>query len=125
MPHPSRTCWEVNWRPEHLPALMTLMGLAMVALAAQAVHRSVPLGDPPAIFPERIAVARDRINPNTASKASLIRLSGIGPAKAGAIVHHRRTHPPFRKPDDLQAVHGIGPILARRMAQHLTLRPGP
>ena len=49
-----------------------------------------------------------RTNINTASEADLQRLPGIGPALAGRIVEHRRVHGPFRHPDRLVDVRGIG-----------------
>jgi competence ComEA-like helix-hairpin-helix protein len=59
-----------------------------------------------------------RINPNDAPVASLVRLPGIGMARAGAIVAYRErsefigkdgNSPAFRNCDDLQKVSGIGP----------------
>ncbi len=49
-----------------------------------------------------------RTNLNTASLADLQRLPRIGPALAGRIVEHRRTHGPFRHPDQITEVKGIG-----------------
>jgi competence protein ComEA len=54
--------------------------------------------------------ANERININTADVATLDRvMDGIGPAKAAAIVEHRRVHGPFRTVDQLVNVKGIGP----------------
>ncbi len=59
-----------------------------------------------------------RINPNDAPVASLVRLPGIGMARASAIVTYRQrsefvgedsNSPAFRNCDDLQKVSGIGP----------------
>ena len=59
-----------------------------------------------------------RINPNDAPVASLVRLPGIGMARAGAIAAYRQrsqfigkdsNSPAFRNCDDLQKVRGIGP----------------
>ncbi|MEQ1832910.1 MAG: helix-hairpin-helix domain-containing protein [Candidatus Eisenbacteria bacterium] len=55
---------------------------------------------------------------NTATASELDRLPGIGPVLAARIVEHRRRHGPFRSPDDLLSVPGIGPRLLER------LRPG-
>lgn len=56
------------------------------------------------------AQANERININTADAATLDRvMDGIGPAKAAAIVEHRRVHGPFRTVDQLVNVKGIGP----------------
>lgn len=54
--------------------------------------------------------ASERINLNTADVATLDRvMDGVGPAKAAAIVEHRRVHGPFRTVDQLVNVKGIGP----------------
>jgi len=54
------------------------------------------------------------ININTAAEAQLEDLPGIGPTLAAAIVAERERNGPFRSPDDLTRVHGIG---AGRLAQ--------
>ncbi|WP_025738745.1 ComEA family DNA-binding protein [Salinivibrio socompensis] len=49
------------------------------------------------------------VNINTASVQILSeQLTGIGPAKAKAIVDHRQKHGKFASPDDLVTVKGIG-----------------
>jgi len=48
------------------------------------------------------------VNVNTASQAQLEELPGIGPTLAAAIVAEREQNGPFRSPDDLTRVHGIG-----------------
>lgn len=54
--------------------------------------------------------ASERININTADAATLDRvMDGVGPAKAAAIIDHRRVHGPFRTVDQLVDVKGIGP----------------
>jgi len=60
----------------------------------------------------------ERINPNEASAASLMRLPQIGAARARAIVAHRDRAgtqegptPVFKKADDLQQIKGIGPAI--------------
>jgi len=66
----------------------------------------------------------DKINPNYASVASLVRLPGIGIARAEAIVAYRHTNDGneglvFRSYDDLQKVKGIGPKTAQSLSQWL------
>lgn len=66
----------------------------------------------------------ERINPNTASVASLVRLPGIGKARALDIIHYRQTHasdePVFKTASDLEAIKGIGPKTAEKLAPWLT-----
>lgn len=73
----------------------------------------------PAAWPGRVDTPTSlvaRINPNTATAASLARLPGIGWTRAQAIIVHRehvdRARPgavAFRSPEDLQRIPGIGP----------------
>jgi competence protein ComEA len=67
-----------------------------------------------------------RINPNDAPAASLIRLPGIGIARAQAIVAYREefgkrdsNSPAFRSCDDLQKVKGIGPKTVQNISEWL------
>ena len=78
---------------------------------------------PPAVDPAAVSSAADPstpgsvggsgdpsapININTAAQAELEVLPGIGPTLAAAIVAERERNGPFRSPDDLTRVHGIG-----------------
>lgn len=55
------------------------------------------------------AFAAGPVNINTADAAALAEaLHGVGPAKAQAIVEHRKANGPFRSADQLVAVKGIG-----------------
>ncbi len=49
------------------------------------------------------------VNINSADAGTLAReLEGIGPAKAQAIVDYRQKNGPFKSPEDLRKVQGIG-----------------
>jgi competence protein ComEA len=49
------------------------------------------------------------VNVNTADASAIAKeLDGIGPAKAQAIVEYRQKNGPFKSPDDLLKVDGIG-----------------
>jgi competence protein ComEA len=50
-----------------------------------------------------------KININQASAGELIQLKGIGPKLAERIVQYREEHGPFRVPEDIMKVKGIGP----------------
>lgn len=66
----------------------------------------------------------ERLDPNTATEAALDRLPGIGAATARAIVQSRQEDGPFRSPDDLSRVKGVGPAAVARMAPHLVFGTG-
>jgi comEA protein len=63
-----------------------------------------------------------RINLNSATADELARLPGVGPAKAKAIVEYRSDEP-FRKPEDLRKVKGIGDKLYERLKDQITVEP--
>lgn len=60
-----------------------------------------------------------RINPNTASVASLVRLPGIGPSRAAAIIEYRKgftdSEMAYKNCKDLQKIKGIGPKTAEKI----------
>jgi len=67
-----------------------------------------------------------RINPNDAPVESLVRLPGMGPGRAGAIIIYRQNingenagKPAFQNCDDLQKVKGIGPKTVQNICQWL------
>ena len=49
-----------------------------------------------------------KININTASAEQLAQLKGIGPSHAAKIVAYREKNGPFKMPEDLRQVSGIG-----------------
>jgi hypothetical protein len=68
----------------------------------------------------------DRVNPNTASVGSLVRLPGIGVTRATAIVAFRDQSAAkggdgvaFRSPHDLEQIRGIGPKTVEGLAPWL------
>ncbi|OCA91175.1 hypothetical protein A8F94_04770 [Bacillus sp. FJAT-27225] len=54
------------------------------------------------------ASGNGKININKATEVELQEIPGIGPSKAAAIIEHREKNGPFRKPEDLKDVSGIG-----------------
>jgi competence ComEA-like helix-hairpin-helix protein len=67
-----------------------------------------------------------KINPNTAHIASLVRLPGIGIGRARAIAAYRMDFsnesdrmPVFQNPNDLQKVKGIGPKTVENIGEWL------
>jgi len=67
--------------------------------------------------------AQAMVNINTATKDELIALSGIGPAKAQAILDYRKLNGPFKSIDDLKNVKGIGAKRLEKLRPELSLTP--
>lgn len=64
------------------------------------------------------------ININTADKAALITLTGIGEVKAQAIIDYRTTNGPYATIEDIQNVSGIGPATYNSIKDHITVQGG-
>lgn len=61
----------------------------------------------------------ERVDPNRASDVELDRVPGVGAATALAIVTAREAKGPFRQPEELLDVTGIGPATLQKMLPHL------
>ncbi|HNJ73930.1 MAG TPA: helix-hairpin-helix domain-containing protein, partial [Pseudomonadales bacterium] len=61
------------------------------------------------------------VNVNTANKDELQMLTGIGPAKAQAIIDYRTKNGSFKSVDELTKVPGIGPAVLGKMKNDVTL----
>jgi competence protein ComEA len=83
-------------------------GLALALPALAAVTTKKALGP------------NDRIDLNRASTVELMRLPGVGQRKAQAIVA-LRARQPFRKPEDVVAVKGLGPAWFAKVKAHLVV----
>ena len=60
------------------------------------------------LFVVAAAVQAGPVNINTASAEQLTELTGVGPAKASAIVAYREQNGPFKSAEQLANVKGIG-----------------
>ena len=65
----------------------------------------------------------EKINPNTAPLASLVRLPGIGKARAMDIIHFRQagagSKQVFKTVHDMEQIKGIGPKTAEKISPRL------
>jgi len=68
-----------------------------------------------------VAFAAAPVNINTANLDELVALSGIGPAKAQAILDYRKAHGPFKSVDDLKNVKGIGAKRLEKLRSEITV----
>lgn len=92
-------------------------------------NRARPLRDGERLtVPHRTASAtapapgETRIDLNAASARDLEALPGIGPVLAGRIVEYRGRHGPFQRLEDLLQVKGLGPRLLDRLRAHVMIR---
>ena len=65
--------------------------------------------------------AAKRIDINRANAQELDALPGIGPVLAGRIVEHRRRHGCFQRAEDLLSIRGIGARLLQRIRPHVVV----
>ena len=124
------------------PGLVTLPAGARVADALAAAGGLLPEADPTAVNAaavltdgQQIAVGVPGATPaadaatgaadgglvdlNTATAADLDALPGIGPVLAQRIVDHRAEHGPFTSVDQLDDVSGIGPAIFAELAERV------
>lgn len=97
--------WADPPRPAPAPTVATATG-------ARAAPRPASTGAP---APEGV------VNINTATAEELVRVPGIGPARAAAIVQLRERAHRFNHAEDLLRVRGIGRVGFRRMRPYLAL----
>jgi len=79
-----------------------------------------PAPEQTAHWDQTLASAR-QIDVNTASVAELERLPGIGPTLAERIADDRAARGPFRRPEELQRVKGIGPQTYDELKDYVTV----
>jgi len=65
--------------------------------------------------------AVEMVNINTASKEELMQLEGVGTVTAGKIVEYREAKGPFKAPEDLMNVKGIGPSILEKNKDRITV----
>ena len=117
----------IGWSRGDRAALTALLALAAAGLALRAAGRRSAAGSVLPVDSARVKLITERIDPNTASAASLRRLPGIGPAKAQEIVRFRDAmrargrRRPFVFAEDLAEVPGIGLGIVGAAADHLAL----
>lgn len=68
-------------------------------------------------------LAAAALNLNTATKEELVALSGVGPAKAQAIIDYRVQHGGFKSVDELKDVKGIGARRFEKLKAEVTVAP--
>ena len=113
--------YDFRLRRQDVHALIILMLFCAGVAAFLAAGRPVHFGSKIPVDADRAASAAEKINPNTATVASLCRLGGIGPVKAAAIAEYAaaRGGSAYSRAEDLSAVKGIGPVAVERLRPYL------
>ena len=96
--------------------------LALALLVAWATVSSP--GPWAAVIPVDLGVREHRVAVNTAPVGELMALPGVGRVLADRIAEYR-AGARFDGPPDLERVHGIGPVLVRRLAPYVTCESPP
>ncbi|NMC69516.1 MAG: helix-hairpin-helix domain-containing protein [Myxococcales bacterium] len=107
-----------------------VLSFALVALAtAQALaataERVGPVPSGPVVAAAQTAAAETPavsgvVNINTATAQQLQLLPGVGPSRAQAIIAQRERHP-YRRPEDLLSIRGIGRATLNRMLPYVVV----
>lgn len=98
------------------PVVLLLLGLAFGAISPLEGHAQ----DPPATAGRATPAA---VNLNTATVDQLAALPGLGERMAQRIVEYRQKNGPFKKPEDLLNVKGIGEKNFLRLKSLVTAAP--
>jgi competence protein ComEA len=73
--------------------------------------------------PKEQAPTQSLLNLNTATKADLEKLPGIGPSTAQRILDYRQKNGPFKKVEDLMNIQGIGEKSFLKLRTLITVAP--
>ena len=78
------------------------------------------------VAPPLVSAFPEKVNINIADAHTIaVKLDGIGPVKAKAIIEYREENGPFKSVEELLNVNGIGPKTIERIRAHVLLEGGP
>jgi DNA uptake protein ComE-like DNA-binding protein len=108
------------------PASVFAVATKIVAIAAFALaaHLALPAFAEPLALSEGAEVGTHRVDVNSASFEELVTLPGIGPAIAQRIIEARQARP-FRRPQELMRVNGIGRAKMLRLLPYVSTDAPP
>ncbi len=102
-----------------LAAVLAAFGAMLLYFAVCALSAK-PLAELPPAESRAPAAEQARVDINIAGLDELMTLPGIGPVRAQAILDYRTEHGPFRYPEDLIRVDGIGEGIASGLLDYVT-----
>jgi competence ComEA-like helix-hairpin-helix protein len=109
--------------------LVPLTFVATVCLNAGAIpphaEKKQVVTEPQSIVPNKTDVAQSTSEPidlNSATPEQILKLPGIGPKRASAIIELRKQKP-FKSVHDLRRIKGIGKKIIMRLAPFVVVKP--
>src|SRR5690349_7045793 len=127
-----RAIHHLAFSPPQRRVLFVLLAILIVVCGVSYVLNRRTIPDPQQEFGERASELADKIDINTADWPTLAALPAIGEKRARDIVAYRqRVHDrdpaavPFRKPEDLLKVDGIGYVMMQRLTPYLVFPGAP
>ena len=72
--------------------------------------------------PVVVTSSGDKVNINTAGAKELMTLEGVGRRVAEKIMEYRQAHGPFKKPDEIRRVEGIGGGLWEKNRERIVVK---
>ncbi len=124
--------------------VITLAGGLLEASAGDYINQAEPVADGQRIYiptreetadrsaeeyyarnsaaPGKEASANQMVNVNTAGKEELMKLPGIGEAKAASIIEYRQANGEFRAIEDLMKIPGIKDGLFHKISSYITVK---
>lgn len=103
--------------------LRTLISAAIAALIIAGPLVALAQQAPPATPPKPSVQPQAPVNLNTATKADLEKLPGIGPSMAQRILDYRQKNGAFKKVEELMNVQGIGEKSFLQLRTLVTVTP--
>ncbi|HWE02815.1 MAG TPA: helix-hairpin-helix domain-containing protein [Tepidisphaeraceae bacterium] len=114
------------WNASQRKAVLLLLAVLAAVFAGRYACNQSFIDDPQPEAGARSAELANRLDPNTADWRELAAIPQLGEKKAQAIVEFREgwlkkhpNDPPFRGPQDLRLIKGIGPATVSNMLPYL------
>lgn len=102
--------------------IVMLMLVGWVAVTGEAVAGADAKPEDKPTKGEKVEKVEGRVNINLASKAELMKLTGVGPSTAERIIAHRESHGPFKRVQDLKKVEGVGKGVLEKNLDRLAVK---
>ena len=98
---------------------MLLIMLFVVALLTAPPTLAAPADTTPDMT---ASVTAEKVNINTADVKALMTLGGVGRKLAEKIVEYRTAHGPFKRPEEVRKVEGLGAGLWERNRERIVVK---